>query len=249
MQDIAHGYKSAFKIFSDALANIVLLSFLNMLVLFISLIITFVFFIFLTAVYMIIGGAGSLIFESGGMSPDSAGVVSLLLSLLTGIVFIFISIIFGSIMQGALLYNVNDIAKGHPQKKLMEYVNMGWKVKWRLFGLSILIGIFIGVGMLFLIIPGVLMLIFFSFAFHTLLFENKTISKSLKSSYEIVKTDFFGFTGRMILLTIVISIITGISSLIPIGGNAIQLFTAGFAVCYTYVLYSDMRTVSLKEVN
>lgn len=244
MQNISEGYKRAFKLFGDGLANIVMIGFLNMVV--VSIIIVAMY------VFVIIGGASLAVAVSEGIDTELSGIgVVIVVAMVAIIILIVYGVIamFGAFMQGALLYTINDIARGASQKKLVEYLKLGWEKKWDLLGLSILMGIFVGVGMSFFIIPGVLVLIFSSFAFHVLLFEKTSLMQSFKRSYEIVKKNFWGYIGRIILFMLATMFISGVGSFIPFASIAIQLLVTGFVACYTYVLYDDMRSISLKEVN
>ncbi len=134
---------------------------------------------------------------------------------------------------------------------VMESYKQSMPFFWRYLGMSIILGVIIFLGFLLLIIPGIILSIWFAFSSFVLVAERTSIIDSLKKSREYVRGRWWAVFGRILLLglaMLVISmIISGFSVVMPFGILATALvaaFTmllAPFAVAYMYLMYQDLK--------
>lgn len=105
--------------------------------------------------------------------------------------------------------------------RFSEALQEGKKNYWRAIGFTIVIGIFLALLFILLIIPGIIFVVYWAFAYFVFLGEKKGIIDSLKISYKMVKGKWWMTLGYGILImliilaiSIVIAIPTFISGLI-----------------------------------
>lgn len=121
--------------------------------------------------------------------------------------------------------------------------------------LSIMVGIVVTLGFVALIIPGIILAVWFGFAYAVLIFEDKTGIDAMKASKAYVKGRWFEIFIRVIALIvfmILLSIATGIvgyvlARLLPgdIAVTLTSLLTSAIAmpiaIAYTYFMYVDVK--------
>ena len=84
---------------------------------------------------------------------------------------------------------------------------------------SCIVSIAVGIGLLFFIIPGIVLAFFFIFTFQEIIVGGKGAFEAITGSYELVKETFSNTLGFFILLLIIALIVGGILGLIPMVGN------------------------------
>jgi hypothetical protein len=162
----------------------------------------------------------------------------MVMALLSGIVNVFMSIaIILAIQNNALT--------------VMESYKQSMPFFLRYIGLSIVMSVLLFLGFLILIIPGIILSVWFAFSTFVLVVERAGIIDSIKKSREYVRGHWWAVFGRILLLglaMLVISmIISGLSVAMPFGILATALvaaFTmllAPFAVAYMYLMYQDLK--------
>lgn len=137
---------------------------------------------------------------------------------------------------------------------LQESYQVAVSFFWRYLGLSIVVGVASLVAYLLLIIPGIIVSVWWAFAAFILILEGKGIVDSMKQSREYVRGKWWGVFGRMVLLgvvviavSIVIGMIAGVLSSGLVAGLAsavITLVVTPFAVSYMYLLYQDVKGIT-----
>lgn len=119
--------------------------------------------------------------------------------------------------------------------------------------IGILSGLAIMVGFILLVIPGVILLVWFCLSVYILVVEGARGTDALKRSKAYVEGHWWAVFGRLCLLWLLLSIVSGVSGIVseisPWVENTVGLFVnvlvAPFVVTYLYVLYQDLR--GLKE--
>lgn len=123
-------------------------------------------------------------------------------------------------------------------------------VFWKYIGMSIVMSIALLVGFLLLIIPGIILAIWFSFGAFVLVLENGGVIQSLKQSREYVRGHWWGVFGRIVVLGILMVVISlvfsafGLVSSETLGNaivSALAMLLAPFSVAYMYFMYQDLK--------
>ena len=89
---------------------------------------------------------------------------------------------------------------------------------WRLLGLGLLVGLVVGLGWCFCLIPGIVLGVYFSLSSAALVLERSTVSASMSRSWRLVSGAFWRTLGALILMGIiylVINIAVGVPFSIP----------------------------------
>jgi hypothetical protein len=162
----------------------------------------------------------------------------MVMALLSGIVNVFMSIAIILAIQN----NALTVMESYKQSMLFFL---------RYIGLSIVMSVLLFLGFLILIIPGIILSVWFAFSTFVLVVERASIIDSLKKSREYVRGRWWAVFGRILLLGLVMlvisMIISGLSVAMPFGILATALvaaFTmllAPFAVAYMYLMYQDLK--------
>lgn len=118
------------------------------------------------------------------------------------------------------------------------------------FWVSVLTTVAIWLGFILLIIPGVIALVYFSFATLVLILENKRGLDALIVSQEHVQGYWWAVFIRLFLVLVPFVIVTLWLSTLAFGQNKfgedllddiLVLFTGPFMVTYTYMIYLNVR--------
>lgn len=126
-----------------------------------------------------------------------------------------------------------------------------------LFFVSILYGIIVMAGIVLLVVPGIIFLIWFFFSNYVLIYQNKGGMSALLKSRKLVIGNWWGVFGRLLAMIIIVSIIFAIISLplsfLTFNGNInlftsiiellINLFVLPFFTCYSGLLYENLSEV------
>lgn len=180
------------------------------------------------------------------VSSRSVGV-----ALLVGLIAAAISIIVSAILQAAIMRAAALSTVGDPVD-----VEASYKYGFARFGsvllVSILVGLAVGIGFIFLIVPGVIFLAMFSVSIPAVVVENQRGTAAMRRSWNLVKGHFWHALGVIVVAFLITAVIGGILG--AIGGNAWflrwifqaigQIITAPFSALVTVVLYLDLRARS-----
>jgi hypothetical protein len=141
------------------------------------------------------------------------GLVTLLLALLLGVVGGILGGLLGIIgafwLQGALTEAVADVRDGRADLSLAETFRRVQPRLWSIVGAGILAGLGIVLGLILLIVPGLVLLTWWSLIIPTIVLEGKPAMESFGRSRELVRGNGWNVFG-VIVLTIVIVIAIGI---------------------------------------
>lgn len=163
----------------------------------------------LTLIPIIIATFGGVSVLGVAMSVDAvstlmagAGMVILLLVAILGL---FVS----TWTVGASTYAAYNAMTG---KKVTAWDNykMALKKFWIFLGVSIVVGIIVSVGMLLLVIPGVIALIFLAYTFYLVVAENLGTGKAISRSFELAKKNWATILVAMILLALISTVLSWI---------------------------------------
>jgi hypothetical protein len=136
----------------------------------------------------------------------------------------------------ALTFAVADESLG-----IRDALVKGWEKVFSFMWLLSLIGFLVTGGFLLLFIPGIIFLVWFSFAQFILASENVRGMNALLKSKEYVRDRWFDVFLRLF----VIWLVSGALGMIPLVGPIVSILFFPFMMIFTYLIYRDLRT--LKE--
>jgi len=161
-------------------------------------------------------------------------------------------------MIAALLYAIvidPPIQMGEAYKKgLAIFFPYAW--------ISILVGVITFVGFILFFIPGVIFSIWFSFAFFTLVVENKRGFAALAASREYVRGYWWPIFWRSLFLMLVLLVAIAALGLLSmflrfvpsieivvsnVGGVLLSLLFTPLFVAYIYYLYLEVRAIKMSK--
>jgi|GEM_PF-6160151 len=140
-----------------------------------------------------------------GMVTVLLGAVFLDVSSVVRVVFLFtyIALLIAVVIQG-MRYNVAKIKALAAVDAGKTEVDKIWADSkgnfWKLLFLGITVSLIIGIGMFFLIIPGVIFLVWFGFSYFAAFIRDQEIFESLKYSKKVAKGHFWMVLVRAILV-------------------------------------------------
>lgn len=162
-----------------------------------------------------------------------------------------ISVIISAMLQAAILRAAALATIGDPVDPQESY-RFGFKRLGSVILVSVLVGLAVIGGLILLVIPGLIFLIFLSVSVPVLIVENRRGTAALSRSWALVKGHFWHAAGVIIVAGLITGIVSGIIG--SIGGNvwlvrwifsAIgTIITAPFTALVSVLLYLDLRARS-----
>lgn len=128
----------------------------------------------------------------------------------TTLVSIILALVGGLLVQGALVEVVRDLHEGRDAGPIGTYYTRTRDRLGTLLGASLLYGIGVAVGFLLLLVPGLIAVARWSLIVPLVVIERLGVREAFSRSSALVK----GQTGRVLVLVIVSSIITGLTSVV-----------------------------------
>lgn len=142
--------------------------------------------------------------------------VSLLIGLVAALLLGTLAILIGPIAAGLAMAGIRKAERGKPD--IQDFFSgFGNFFLPALFG-SILIFLFVIIGLAFLIIPGLVILSMYMFTFHFMVHRGDDFWQAMEASRKLVSRDYFGFVAFGLLLGVI---------------NFLGLLLAGFGVIMT----------------
>ena len=130
-----------------------------------------------------------------------------------------VSIIAGTLYQGMVVGLVRDVQDGKRDSSVGELIEATWPVVLPLIGAGILAGIAIGIGFLFLFIPGLILLTIWSVIAPVIVVERSGVIDAFGRSRALVKGNGWQVFGVIFVVFLITGIATGILNAI---GNGIS---------------------------
>lgn len=147
-----------------------------------------------------------------------------------GILISLVSVVVGALYSGMVIKLVQDLEDGRRDSSIGELLSSVTPVLLPLLGISILLGIGIGIGFVLLIVPGLFLMTIWAVVTPVVVVERKGLG-SFGRSQELVKGNGWAVFGCIIvafLLAIVVGIIAGVIAG-AIGGD-VGIFIANWLV-------------------
>lgn len=160
-----------------------------------------------------------------------------------GIVFIVVgvllAIILGMWVQAALYQAVHQAGQAKPLPMRQLY-RLAWG-KWpQLFLASLLMGLAIVFGLIFLVVPGIIFAVWFALSPYVVIVEGERADQALRKSKSLVSGSFLAVAGRLLVI-ILLSLAAGyIFSRIRYLGGLLNFALSPYFSLLSYLVYSDL---------
>lgn len=184
----------------------------------------------------------------GFIPPIAAGIgaifveqkiMMLLLAAIFFLVFIILAIIIGSWSQAFVYQAIYQAGKGEPLP-IKEMLKIAWP-RWSAYFLAnLLSGFFILIGFIFLIIPGIVFMIWFFFIPFVVVIEKMEATQSLKRSKVLVSNHFLGVLGRLVLIFIISLLVGSVVVRLGLVGPIVHLLLSPLWMIASYLIYADL---------
>lgn len=150
------------------------------------------------------------------------------------------------------------VQHNNPKLTFKEAFMMAKAKAWTFLGTSLLATLFIFLWTLLLVIPGIIMGIYYAFVTWMVLEENLSGSQALKRSKSLVKGYWWAVFGRLILPSSVLLVALGILSFFMVAEDGtgqssydlisqiISLAATPFFIAYSYNIYKSLRAIKDK---
>lgn len=182
------------------------------------------------------------IFEA--ISLDSVltnNIVNIVLLLLLVVGFIFYVAVSIISQVGAM----NIIKDNNKDVKIFEAFKAARPQASDFFATTLLAGLFIILGIFLFIIPGIIMMVFYSFVAWVVIVEGFTDMKALRRSKDLVKGNFWQVAIRLILPSVIVYFL----SFMPVIGGLISFAASPFLIAYSYNLYKSLVDLKVQSLN
>jgi hypothetical protein len=179
---------------------------------------------------------------SMGLGKASSGVLTAIVGIALAVASIFMSIaMIKAVMQ--------------PSLTVKEAYRMAVPYFWRYIVLSILVSIAIIVGFVLLIVPGIIFMVWFTFAYYVLVDENTGAIDAMKRSKALVAGKWLAVFGRIVVLMIVGLVIgmvfgalggmfggtAGAITIAAVVNLVVNAVLTPISVAYLYLMYRDLK--------
>jgi hypothetical protein len=113
-------------------------------------------------------------------------------------------------LTGALVEAVSDIRDGREDLNVGDTFAKVWPRVWPLLGASILAGLGIAAGLVLLIVPGLILLTWWSLIPPAIVLENRGVFEAFGRSRELVRGEGWSVFGVLIITYLLTSVISGV---------------------------------------
>jgi hypothetical protein len=208
------------------------------------------FFVIAAIVYLIVNLLNALV---GSLVGNGSG-VPVLLALLTAVV----SLVGTFWLQGALVSAVDDVRDGRIDSSIGETFDRARPYLGRLIVAGILAGLGIAIGLVFLIVPGLVLLTWWCLIVPVIVLENRSIGESFSRSRELVRGQGWSVFGVVVISAILSAIASGLIQAIFsflnsflrywIGGTIASAIVGPFIAIALTVMYFELRDRTVASV-
>ncbi len=154
-----------------------------------------------------------------------------------------------SILMGIALILVAE----NSALSIKEAYNQAKGFFWRYLGFTIVVSLILLVGFLLLVVPFVILLVWFSFSVFVLVLENTGIKESLDRSRAYVKGKWWAVFGRIMFValiaivailpfSILAALFPGAKQEFEMVGNIVAVLISPITLLYMYLLYQDVKS-------
>ena len=143
--------------------------------------------------------------------------------------------------SASLISAVKEVPKDWGVKGVLK---QGWSKYWPFFLVSLLTGLIVGLGFLFLIVPGIIFAVWFAFSTYVVICEDKRGFKALSRSKELVKGYWWPTAKRVYAIIIITIPLSMGAQFFPYFGQfAYMILFIPFSIIYNYLIYQNLKEI------
>ena len=184
---------------------------------------------------------GVIVLAIGGFTFSYANGINFLnlsLIIIGGILFLVGAVLATIIMSLTQVASLYALKERESKIGIKQSLNLGWPKIWSFLWISLLVMLACLGGMILLVIPGIIFMVWFYFSLYVFVCEDLKGSSALKRSKELVKGYWWPIFGRILILVIAVSIISSV----PFFGSLVNTFIMGPAsLIYIFLMYEDLK--------
>ncbi len=162
------------------------------------------------------------------------------------IAFAIAMIIWGLLMQATIVVGVSKVVSG-TTPTVKETVKIAWGKLGRYFLTNLVTGLIIVVGLLFLIVPGIIFAVWYSFSQYLVITKDIRPIDALKASKALVSGYFWPVLGRTLGIMVFFVIVQIALNFIPVLGPLAVILLAPYFVLAPYLVFDGLRKVKAKS--
>ena len=159
---------------------------------------------------------------------------------LTGVVRI-LDLFVGLFVMIAAILAIAKVVDGK-KVEVSKIFKTAWKNYWKLLLFSLVVGLVCLLGFALLIIPGIILVVWFTFSRFIIIEKGMGIKESLLKSRAMVKGRFWKVLWRVIVFGVFCLLVEIVLSVIPYGiGSVIWTLFGALTILPTYLLYRELN--------
>lgn len=165
-----------------------------------------------------------------------------ILAIIFFLAFLILSFIIGSWSQTFVFQAVYQAGR-RKQTSIKKMLGLAWK-KWPSFLIAhICSGLLIFVGFILLIVPGIILAVWFSLISYVVVVEKAGPIEALKRSKNLVKGYFWPVLGRVALILFLSLLAATVFSKLDLAGAIANFFISPLWLLMTYLIYKDLAKI------
>lgn len=153
--------------------------------------------------------------------------------------------VWGLLMQAVIVVAVTKVVTGN-LVGVKETLGLAWGKLGRYFLTNLLTGLIVLVGFIFLVIPGIVFMVWYAFSQYIVINQDVRPIDALKQSKQLVSGYFWPVLGRLVGLMLFFVVLQILLGFIPILGALAVALLAPFYVLAPYLLFESLRKIKGK---
>ncbi|OGM15743.1 hypothetical protein A2V56_02295 [Candidatus Woesebacteria bacterium RBG_19FT_COMBO_42_9] len=182
----------------------------------------------------------------GGEEPDLGGATIFILILF--LVSIVASIVWGVWFQATIIKAVSLVLAGEI-KGVKETFRLTWPRVGKYALTTFVVGLALAGGFLLLIIPGILVLVWYAFANYIIVEGKLGVRDALRRSKILVSGYFWQVLGRSMVFILFYILIQVVVSFIPIVGPLALTLFSPYYILLPYLMYEELKRIKTGDVS
>ena len=153
--------------------------------------------------------------------------------------------VWGLLMQATMVVAVTHVVSGG-NLGVRQTIKEALRKLGRYFLTNVLTGLAVLVGIILLIIPGLIFMVWYLFSGYIIIIQDVRPIEALKQSKKLVSGYFWQVAGRLLGVMLILIVFQAILGSIPFLGAVIVTLLTPFYVLVPYLIFDSLRTVKGK---
>ena len=197
--------------------------------------------VYFLKVYAILLPFSLLTFFEEKVVADPAEVFGRYLWLIpAALIFVLAYLLVGFWVSASGIFAVAAVVGGDTLSVKKTFLS-SWKVLWGFSLLQIVVGFLVGLGFILLIIPGIILMVWFHFAAFGFITKKLGVKESVLASKKLVSGNFWEVLGRIFVFGLFTTFSQILLSIVPFGiGSALFPMFGALFMLPSYLLYKEL---------